>query len=149
MVHPKVKEILNKRGGQFPPRPAVKLESAKTLFNRWIKKVCKTAGLTEQIQGAKVNPDTNRKESGVFEKWELVTSHICRRSFATNYYGEMPTALIMNVTGHSTEKEFLNYIGKTNIDYAEQMAKYWNIESQKQSIKEGKQSALRIEKKVI
>ena len=44
----------------------------------------------------------------------------------------MPTALLINVTGHSTEKEFLNYIGKTNTDYAEQMAMYWNIQSQKQ-----------------
>lgn len=140
LVHPKVKEILNKRGGKFPKRPAVNLESAKTIFNRQIKTVCKIAGLTEKINGAKVNPDTNRKENGIFEKWELITSHICRRSFASNYYGEMPTALIMNITGHSTEKEFLNYIGKTNIDYAEQMAKYWNMESQKQNIKEGKQN---------
>jgi hypothetical protein len=46
----------------------------------------------------------------------------------------------LNVTGHSTEKEFLNYIGKTPIDYAQQMAIYWNIQSQKQE----KESVLRI-----
>ena len=51
----------------------------------------------------------------------------------------MPTPLLMNVTGHTTEKAFITYIGKTSIDYAEQMAMYWNKLSQQQQIKEGKQ----------
>lgn len=132
LVHPKVREILDKRGGHFPPSYSTNRSSAMTIFNRAIKKVCLQAGLTEIIEGGKVNEATNRKENGKFPKWQLVTSHICRRSFASNFYGDMPTALLINVTGHSTEKEFLNYIGKTNTDYAEQMAMYWNIQSQKQ-----------------
>jgi len=139
LIHPKVREILNKRNGNFPDPYSANRASAMTIFNRLIKRVCLKAGLTEIIEGGKVNKETNRKENGKFPKWQLVTSHICRRSFASNFYGEMPTALLINVTGHATEKEFLNYIGKTNIDYAEQMAMYWNIQSQKQE----KQSVLR------
>jgi len=132
LVHPKVRQILDKRNGQFPPQYSKNVDSAKTVFNLHIKKVCLSAGLTEIIEGGMINPETSRKENGKFPKHKLITSHICRRSFATNFYGDMPTALLINVTGHSTEKEFLNYIGKTNTDYAEQMAMYWNIQSQKQ-----------------
>ncbi|MCL9806923.1 site-specific integrase [Flavobacterium amniphilum] len=142
LIHNKVKDILNKRDGNFPPIYSQNIDSSKTKFNLYIKDVCKEAKLDEIISGARINPDTSRKENGDFPKWELVTSHICRRSFATNYYGDIPTGLLMNVTGHSTEKEFLNYIGKTAIDYAQQMAMYWNIQSQKQE----KESVLRIAK---
>jgi len=33
--------------------------------------------------------------------------------------------LLMSVTGHSTEKMFLNYIGKTPMDNANQLKEYW------------------------
>ena len=140
LVHDKVRAILDKRNGNFPPLYSKNIESSKAKFNLYIKDVCQEAKLNETISGARMNPETARKENGEFLKWELVTSHICRRSFATNYYGDIPTGLLLNVTGHSTEKEFLNYIGKTPIDYAQQMAIYWNIQSQKQE----KESVLRI-----
>jgi integrase len=44
------------------------------------------------------------------EKWEVLSSHIGRRSFATNFYGKIPTPLLMDATGHSTEQMFLRYI---------------------------------------
>jgi integrase len=142
LVHDKVRTILEKRGGNFPPPYSKNIDSSKAKFNLLIKEVCKESEINEIISGARINPKTSRKESGDFPKWELVTSHICRRSFATNYYGDIPTGLLLNVTGHSTEKEFLNYIGKTPIDYAQQMAIYWNIQSQKQE----KETILRIAK---
>ena len=89
--------------------------------------------LNEKVSGSKkteTEPDSKiyRKESGIFEKWELVTSHIGRRSFATNFYGTgIPTNLLMTATGHSTEKMFLNYIGKGNKDYAKELNNYFNI----------------------
>ena len=48
-------------------------------------------------------------------KYELIGSHIGRRSFATNYYGKIPTALIMSVTGHLTESSFLMYIDRERL----------------------------------
>ena len=66
-----------------------------------------------------------RKESGIYPKYELITSQVGRRSFATNNYGKIPTPLLMNVTGHSTETMFLEYIGKTATDKAIQLAEYF------------------------
>ena len=126
LLHPKVEVILSKYKGEFPPRFSEYYESNKIIFNKLIKKVAKESGLNEKINGGKMNPKTRRKEWGEFEKWKLISSHICRRSFATNFYGDIPTPLLISVTGHSTEKEFLKYIGKASIDYAEQLAKYWN-----------------------
>ena len=66
-----------------------------------------------------------RKEVGMYKKWELVTSHIGRRSFATNFYGTIPTTYLINVTGHSTEAMFLNYLGKSNKDLAMELTNYF------------------------
>ncbi|MCF4101043.1 site-specific integrase [Gillisia sp. M10.2A] len=127
LIHPKVEEILQSNEWNFPPVYSKNIDSSKSKFNLYIKHVAFKAGLEEKVEGSKIHEKKNRKESGVFPKWQLVTSHICRRSFATNHYGELPTPLLINITGHSTEREFLNYIGKTPIDYADQMAKYWNL----------------------
>ncbi len=54
-----------------------------------------------------------------------VTSHIGRRSFATNNYGKIPTSLLISATGHSTEQMFLEYIGKTDTQKAMQLADYF------------------------
>jgi integrase len=54
--------------------------------------------------------------SGYYEKWELVTTHIGRRSLATNYYGKISTPLLMAQTGHKSESMFLKYIGKGRTD---------------------------------
>ena len=114
-----VKKILAKRKGEFP-----KYVSSQD-YNIYIKTICKTAGLTELVKGSKINKDILRKESGHFPKFELVTSHIGRRSFATNFYGVIPTPLLMNATGHTTEKSFLEYIGKTETEMAKHLAFYF------------------------
>ncbi|SHI77602.1 Site-specific recombinase XerD [Mesonia phycicola] len=136
-VHPKVQKILEKYNGNFPDHYSKNRGSAMTVFNRLIKDVAKDAGLTQIIEGAKIDEHTNRKKDGKYPKHQLVTSHICRRSFATNYYGtEIPTAHLINTTGHSTEREFLNYIGKTSLDSAAQMASYWNKQIQREQEEE-------------
>ena len=130
-LHPKVKTILDKRNGQFPE----KISDQK--FNLHIKDVCKIAGINAPTSGAKLTAIEDgeetkwRKELGTFPKHELITSHVCRRSFATNFYGELPTALLISITAHSTERQFLEYIGKTSNDYAIQIAEYWNKEQLK------------------
>ena len=45
------------------------------------------------------------------QKYEFVTTYFMRRSFASNYYKEMETPLLMNITGHTKESTFLTYIG--------------------------------------
>lgn len=81
-------------------------------LNELIKEVCKTAGITEVVEGLKLNPVTNRKEFGRYPKFELITTHCFRRSFATNNYKRYPVSVLMAATGHTKESTFLTYINK-------------------------------------
>ena len=65
-----------------------------------------------------MNSKTNRKEIVNLPKYEMLSSHDLRRSFATNYFDIVPTSILMNLTGHTKESTFLEYIGKSqNKDY--------------------------------
>lgn len=56
------------------------------------------------------------------EKCELITSHTCRRSFASNaYMADIPAISIMKITGHKTERAFLKYIRITPEENAEKL----------------------------
>lgn len=120
-LHPKVLQILEKRNGAFPRR------ISDQRYNEYIKEVCKLAGLDKPTRGGKqkVTEHGIRKVSGIYPKWELVTSHIGRRSFATNFYGKIPTTYLIYITGHSSEAMFLNYIGKSNKDLAIEISNYF------------------------
>lgn len=123
-LHQKVLEILKKRKGKFP------YAISDQKYNGHIKKVCEIAEINEKVSGSKKSETVEdsgiyRKEAGTFEKWELVTSHIGRRSFATNFYGKIPTTYLIYVTGHSTEQMFLTYIGKSNKDLAMELVNYF------------------------
>ena len=84
---------------------------SQVVFNKQIKSLCKMAGIDGLVSGFKNNPKIRRKEVVSAPKYEFVTSHIMRRSFASNYYGKIETPLLMNITGHSKESTFLTYIG--------------------------------------
>lgn len=121
-LHSQVKSILENNNGEFPK----KISSQK--FNDYIKILCKKVGITQKVKGSKnieIKPKVWRKVVGEYEKWQLVSTHICRRSFATNHYGKLPTPVIMAVTGHTTERMFLKYIGKTAKDNANILNKFW------------------------
>ena len=125
-LHPKVKSVLDEKKGEFPNR------ISDQRYNDYIKEVCRIAGIDEKIKGKKqenISKENNiqkrRRVEGVYPKYELVTSHIGRRSFATNYYGDIPTSYLIYVTGHSSEIMFLNYIGKSNKDMALELTKYF------------------------
>ena len=102
VADPFVIELLE---NEFPKRVS------QVVFNKEIKALCRMAGINELVSGFKNNPKTRRKEIVNAPKYEFVTSHIMRRSFATNYYGKIETPLLMNITGHSKESTFLMYIG--------------------------------------
>jgi integrase len=124
-IHTEVKKILNKREGHFPAQFSANLESAKTIFNENLKKICKLAGIDRQEYGRVYDEFKKHYVFGNYPLHDLVSSHICRRTFATMYYSKIPTAIIMSVTGHRTETEFLGYIGIDNSTLSEQMYSYW------------------------
>jgi integrase len=83
-------------------------------FNRYMKEVLEIAGINEEVKGFMYNPNTKRKEVGLFPKYKVISSHDLRRSFATNFFGKIETPILMNMTGHSRETTFLSYIGRNN-----------------------------------
>ncbi len=127
-IHSDIQEILD-RLGNFP-RPI-----SDQRFNEWIKDVCKheDVKINDLVHGTRQNPDTHLKEVGTFEKWQLIRSHTCRRSFATNHYNKLPNKLIMAVTGHTTERMLLNYIGETENEHIDDFLSVW--ENDKESEK--------------
>lgn len=127
LVHPDVFEILSARGG-FPRK------ISDQRFNDYIKIVCNEVGITYEVEGAKFDKETKRKKKGIYPKFELITSHVCRRSFATNHYKKLPNKLIMAVTGHTTEAMLLNYIGEVSNDHLEDFAALWNEENKTQDV---------------
>ncbi len=101
-LHPIVLRILEDNNGCFPE--VLSLQS----YNNQIKEIAFLANLREPIRAKKRMNFRSHETSA--EKWEVLTSHIGRRSFATNFYGKIPTPLLISATGHSTEQMFLNYI---------------------------------------
>lgn len=116
-VHPKVLKILDKRGFEFPK----KYYTDK--YNKLVKKVCKEIGVEDKCFGG-VQKE-GRKAFDTYSKHELITSHIGRRSFASNNYGKIPTPLLMKATGHKSEAMFLRYIGKVDDQQSHALASYF------------------------
>lgn len=119
----RLKRIYSKRNG-YPP----KIHDDE--FNKLMKTVCKMADFSEVLSGSKMTEDglklngkiKYRKIQGYYKKYELVTSHTCRRSFATNKYIENSSDIgkIMALTGHKTTDEFFKYI---QLDYVNNSVK--------------------------
>jgi len=120
----------------IPIRPQVAILLAK--YNNTIKKIsnqkfneylyevvklCKLLAVDNPIkiiQGGK-NIPINKP------KYEFVTSHTARRSFATNEYmlGDLSIQQIMSITGHKSTKSFYKYIRMTPKENAEMVKIKW------------------------
>ena len=75
-------------------------------------------------------------------KYEFVSSHTARRSFATNEYmlGDLNVQQIMSITGHTTERSFYKYIRQTPKENAERIRLIWN--NREEGIKTGNLKAV-------
>jgi integrase len=82
-------------------------------FNEQIKALCRRAGILSPVEivrtyGGKVTTEQ-------VEKWTVVSSHTARRTFATTWHRlGLPLADIASATGHTTEKQLMEYIGLTH-----------------------------------
>ena len=124
-LHHEVKAVLLVNNGEFPPVFSESTASNEALFNRYIKKVCKISTIDTIVRAKVHNEIKKRNEVIQVPKHEVVASHVCRRSFASNFYGDkrFTTAQLMAITGHSTELMYQSYIGKRSGDHAKQTAK--------------------------
>ncbi|MEP6947715.1 MAG: phage integrase SAM-like domain-containing protein [Ginsengibacter sp.] len=110
VVIPMVKDvvqILEKYKNSLP-----KISNQK--YNEYLYEVCK------KCEALKLEITTHAIKGGkrttiIMPKYEFISSHTARRSFATNEYkaGDLEVSEIMAITGHKTEKAFYKYIRET------------------------------------
>jgi integrase len=107
-IHPNVSAILAKYEG-IPPRAVTNQQ-----MNVALKDLGKLAAETIKTLAARV--ESTRTQGGGrntrrIAKWELLTTHTARRSFATNaYLARIPLTAIMKMTGHRSEVMLSRYL---------------------------------------
>jgi integrase len=110
-LHPFVKSIIMKYNGNIPKT------MSNQKMNDYLKELGQLADLKESVSITKTRG--GKRSDTVHEKWELITTHTARRSFATNAFKRgIPSISIMKITGHTTEKSFMKYIKITNEENA-------------------------------
>jgi len=115
-VTDELQAVLNKYPDRLPKIPT------DQHYNREIKKVCEKAKINDLVL-AETKKGSMRVTTKI-PKYELITSHTARRSFATNLYRRgIPSTQLMMLTGHKTEDSFMKYIKVTAEDNAKDVAK--------------------------
>lgn len=110
-AHPRVIELLTKWGGKAPDISQVNL-------NKFIKEICKEMGIFNDMM-----PVKDGKTTVLRERWSQISTHTARRSGATNMYiAGIPAQSIMQITGHSTEANFMKYLRITKEQNAKMLA---------------------------
>ncbi|HIB46876.1 MAG TPA: hypothetical protein EYN07_02385 [Flavobacteriaceae bacterium] len=127
-VLPKVKAIYNEG---LPPKMATQK------LNTYFKEIGKLAGINAPTLGrkAEIKDEFNDKKSkkgntrGVKKlrpKYEYLSTHVGRRTFATLHYGKLPTPIIMKVTNHAKESTFLKYINQSDDSHIEAFSELYS-----------------------
>jgi len=121
--HPVVKGIMSKYRGKYPNSLPPAISNVK--MNEYLKE------LGSMTEGLQITASTMITKAGIqkttqHKKYELLTTHTARRSFATNLYlSGFPSISIMAITGHRTEKAFMRYIKITPDNNAKNLRLHW------------------------
>ncbi len=108
-----VPEILKKYNYDLPKIPSYK-------FNERLKELGKKAKLKQKVEI--VRKKGNFRVKVVHEKWEMMSSHTCRRSFCTNMYlSGFPAEELMRISGHKSPAAFMRYIKVDNMQAANRL----------------------------
>ncbi|PSJ75608.1 hypothetical protein C7N43_18040 [Sphingobacteriales bacterium UPWRP_1] len=117
-LHPIVTGILDANNGT-PPRPI-----SNQKLNVYIKELGKLAGIDTPTTTAKSTANGLVKNT-TRPKYELITCHTARRSFATNtYLAGLPIDVISSILGHSTITQTETYLKVKQSEKAELAAKH-------------------------
>tara|TARA_R110000868_G_scaffold16672_7_gene74145 strand:- start:7765 stop:9087 length:1323 start_codon:yes stop_codon:yes gene_type:complete len=100
-------------------------------LNKHFKTICEKAEINEMVMGRLRDKETGRGLKKLRPKWQYIGTHTGRRSFASNHYGNLPTPLIMAVTGHKKESSFLTYINDDNESHVDVFMKHYSKLEQK------------------
>jgi hypothetical protein len=114
-----VESILRKRFGQLPKK------TSTFEYNRLIRIVCQLAEIDNQILAKVWNPSKKRKEIKYVKKYEAISSHVGRKSLASNLYGKVPNEVLTSICGWASEELLLHYNKTSKKEYAQQLKEFW------------------------
>ena len=96
--------------------------------NKYLKQIGKLAGLNDIVVKIRTKGKTRVEQR--LPKYQLITTHTARRSFATNLFKKgVPSRVIMLITGHKTEQSFNSYIKINSDENAELLLSYLSNDS--------------------
>lgn len=96
---------------------------SQTYYRKCLKLIAKEAGLTDKIYYTQTIG--GRVTELVKEKWQMITPHTARRTFASlAELMQMPRANIMKMTGHTTEQTFNQYVRISELENAIRIKKH-------------------------
>lgn len=121
-IHWTVKQILGKYTETQTglPRPI-----SNQKMNEYLKEIGKAVELNENVFLTTTKGGVKVQTS--IPKYDLMTTHTARRSFATNLFlNGFPPISIMKITGHKTEKSFMKYIKISQEENATLLRLHWS-----------------------
>lgn len=122
-VLPKVKEIYEN---------GLPYEISLQKLNKYFKKIGEIAEINEPTLG-RIQGKEKRGIKEVRPKFKYISTHIGRRSFASNHYGKIPTPIIMRVTGHAKESTFLQYINQSDNSHIDTFLDYYKAKEKQEN----------------
>jgi len=118
-VHRVVSEIIKKRNGNLPSK--VSLHE----FNLGIRTICMICDIDEMVYGKLFDSVAKRKKVGMYKKWQLISSHCCRKAFCTIHYGKLSNEAMASILGWSSDTMVRHYNKTSKMEYAEQLNSFW------------------------
>lgn len=116
-IHPQIEKLMNDNFGYLPQ----KISSSD--FNKHIKTICQVCEIDNLVYGKLFDNKLKRKKVGYWKKYLLVSSHICRKSYATNFAGAGKEVL-NSVMGWSKNSSMASHYNKVSkVEYANEMRK--------------------------
>jgi len=119
-LHSEVKKVIKNNFGNLPPK--ISLYD----FNIAIKKIAQVCDIDQPTRGKLWDSEKKRKVIGVYKKYQLLSSHSCRRGFVTLYKDVISQEAICSILGWSNSEMIKIYNQTSKEDYANQLQKYWN-----------------------
>lgn len=116
-LHPVVRTIMAKYGGRIPS--GISNQKQNDYLKEAASKVPALQAMT--VEGRTV---AGARKEIARPKWQRITTHTARRSFASNLYRDgQPARSIMALTGHTTEQSFFRYIRLKEEEHMDMIAR--------------------------
>jgi integrase len=115
------KSILSKYNGRYAPLPVISNQK----MNEYLKELCKLAEINDPVEIVRYRGAV--RESQTYPKYELVSAHTGRKTFATLCLEKgMSAEEVMSITGHRDYKSFQRYVKVTEQRKKTVMLKAWD-----------------------